>query len=144
MEFSLDYELEADGRWIAEISELPGVMAYGETKRQAGDKVKALALRVLADKIDSESSAGMDHITFFPTVPQWPSVKASHLRLALNNIGWAVKRQTGSHKTLARNGWPDYIFAFHDNEEIGPRMLARVSNVIKMTAGPRQAALSEA
>jgi predicted RNA binding protein YcfA (HicA-like mRNA interferase family) len=38
-----------------------------------------------------------------------------------------VKRQTGSHKVLARPGWPDMVFAFHDGDEIGPRMLARLA-----------------
>ena len=42
-------------------------------------------------------------------------------------IGWTVKRTTGSHRVLARRGWPDVVFAFHDSEEIGPRMLARVA-----------------
>jgi predicted RNase H-like HicB family nuclease/predicted RNA binding protein YcfA (HicA-like mRNA interferase family) len=136
MEFLLEFELEADGRWIAEISELPGVMAYGETQMQASEKAKALALRVLADRIETEGSLpGITDITFFPAMPQWPSVKASRLRLALNNIGWAVKRQDSSHKTLARTGLPDYVFAFHDNEEIGPRMLARVSSVIQRVFG---------
>lgn len=46
---------------------------------------------------------------------------------ALLRRGWSVKRQTGSHKTLAREGWPDLVFAFHDNDEIGPRMLARIA-----------------
>jgi predicted RNA binding protein YcfA (HicA-like mRNA interferase family) len=46
---------------------------------------------------------------------------------ALQRIGWRIKRQTGSHRTLARDGWPDVVFAFHDNEEIGPRMLARIA-----------------
>ena len=46
---------------------------------------------------------------------------------ALLRVGWAVKRETGSHKTLAREGWPDVVFAFHDGEELGPRMLARVA-----------------
>ena len=46
---------------------------------------------------------------------------------ALTKIGWRIKRQSGSHKTLARDGWPDYVYAFHDGEEIGPRMLARIS-----------------
>lgn len=41
--------------------------------------------------------------------------------------GWSIKRQTGSHRTLAREGWPNYTFAFHDGDEIGPRMLARLS-----------------
>jgi len=39
------------------------------------------------------------------------------------------KRQTGSHKILERSNWPDVVFAFHDNEEIGPKMLARVAKV---------------
>jgi predicted RNA binding protein YcfA (HicA-like mRNA interferase family) len=42
-------------------------------------------------------------------------------------IGWSLKRQSGSHRTLARDGWPDYVFAFHDSEELGPRLLARIS-----------------
>jgi predicted RNA binding protein YcfA (HicA-like mRNA interferase family) len=46
---------------------------------------------------------------------------------ALLHIGWEVKRQSGSHRTLAKNGWPDFVFAFHGNEEIGPRMLARIA-----------------
>jgi predicted RNA binding protein YcfA (HicA-like mRNA interferase family) len=46
---------------------------------------------------------------------------------ALHRIGWTLKRQSGSHRTLTRAGWPDYVFAFHDAEEIGPRMLARIA-----------------
>ncbi|MDR2013490.1 MAG: type II toxin-antitoxin system HicA family toxin [Rhodanobacter sp.] len=58
---------------------------------------------------------------------QWPSVHARILLQALFRIGWQVKRQSGSHRVLVRNGFPDYVFAFHDGEEIGPRMLARVA-----------------
>lgn len=58
---------------------------------------------------------------------QWPSLKASRLLAALLKIGWQVKRQSGSHKTLSRPDSPDYVFAFHDGEEIGPKMLARIS-----------------
>jgi predicted RNA binding protein YcfA (HicA-like mRNA interferase family) len=47
---------------------------------------------------------------------------------ALLRIGWSVKRQAGgSHQVLSRPGWPDYVFAFHEGEEIGPRMLARIA-----------------
>jgi len=47
---------------------------------------------------------------------------------ALLRIGWIIKRQSGSHRTLSRPGWPDFVFAFHDNnEELGPRMLARIA-----------------
>jgi len=49
------------------------------------------------------------------------------LLAALLRIGWTVKRQTGSHKVLSRPGDPNYVFAFHDREEIGPRMLARIA-----------------
>ena len=58
---------------------------------------------------------------------QWPSVRARALLQSLLRIGWHVKRQSGSHRTLSREGWPDYVFAFHDGEEVGPRMLARVA-----------------
>ena len=46
---------------------------------------------------------------------------------ALYRIGWQLKRESGSHKTLSRAGSPDFTFAFHDSEEIGPRMLARIA-----------------
>ena len=58
---------------------------------------------------------------------QWPSAKARAVLAALYKIGWRAKRQSGSHKTLERDGWPDYVFAFHEGEEIGPRMLARIA-----------------
>lgn len=57
----------------------------------------------------------------------FPSKKARQVFAALLRIGWTLKRQTGSHKTLSRPGWPDLVFAFHDGEEIGPRMLARLA-----------------
>ncbi|MBF0286007.1 MAG: type II toxin-antitoxin system HicA family toxin [Magnetococcales bacterium] len=57
----------------------------------------------------------------------WPSSKARQVLAALLRIGWRIKRQTGSLRTLEREGWPDVIFAFHDQEEIGPRMLSRLS-----------------
>jgi predicted RNase H-like HicB family nuclease len=48
----IEIDIEMDGRWIAEIEELPGVMAYGETREEAIHKVEALALRVMADKLE--------------------------------------------------------------------------------------------
>jgi predicted RNA binding protein YcfA (HicA-like mRNA interferase family) len=57
----------------------------------------------------------------------WPATRASRVLAALLRIGWSLKRQTGSHKILAREGWPDFVFAFHDRDEIGPRMLARIA-----------------
>jgi predicted RNA binding protein YcfA (HicA-like mRNA interferase family) len=60
-------------------------------------------------------------------VSDWPSTKARRVLAALFRIGWQPKRQSGSHRTLARAGWPDLVFAFHENEEIGPKMLARIA-----------------
>lgn len=57
----------------------------------------------------------------------WPSVKAKKLLSALVAIGWNIKRQSGSHRTLSRPGYQDFIFAFHAGEEIGARMLARIA-----------------
>ena len=57
----------------------------------------------------------------------WPSTRASRVLAALLRIGWQVKRQVGSHATLSRSGWPDYVWAFHEGVEIGPRMLARIA-----------------
>jgi len=58
---------------------------------------------------------------------QWPSAKARRVLAALLRIGWSIKRESSSHKILARPGWPDVVFAFHDKEEIGPKMLARIA-----------------
>lgn len=58
---------------------------------------------------------------------EWRSTKAKRVLAALLRIGWTEKRQTGSHKVLSRSGWPDYVFAFHDKVEIGPKMLARIA-----------------
>ena len=63
----------------------------------------------------------------------WPSTKAKRVLAALERLGWFIKRQSGSHKTLARSGWPDIVFAFHDGEEIGPRMLARLAKHTGLT-----------
>lgn len=63
----------------------------------------------------------------------WGSAKARQVLAALLRLGWAVKRQSGSHKTLARVGWPDFVFAFHDSDEIGPRMLARIAKHTGLT-----------
>jgi len=58
----------------------------------------------------------------------WPSSKGRKVLAALLRIGWSVKRQAGtSHAVLERAGWPDYVWAFGDGEEVGPRMLARVA-----------------
>ena len=65
MNFDIEFEQEEDGRWIAEIPEIPGVLAYGVTPLQAGEKAKALALRVLAERMENEVSLpGINSIAF--------------------------------------------------------------------------------
>jgi predicted RNA binding protein YcfA (HicA-like mRNA interferase family) len=58
---------------------------------------------------------------------QWPSAKAKRVLAALLRIGWNIKRESSSHKILFRQGWPEVVFAFHDKDEIGPKMLARIA-----------------
>ena len=64
---------------------------------------------------------------------KWPSKSAARVLAALLRIGWSVKRQSGSHKTLMGDGWNDYVFAFHDGEEIGPKMLTRIAKKTGLT-----------
>lgn len=59
---------------------------------------------------------------------RWPATRAARVLAALLRIGWTIKREAkGSHRVLARDGWPDVVWAFHDGVEIGPRMLARIA-----------------
>jgi predicted RNA binding protein YcfA (HicA-like mRNA interferase family) len=67
-------------------------------------------------------------------VTTWPAAKARRVLAALMRLGWQLKRQSGSHRTLAREHWPDFVFAFHDDEEIGPRMLARIARRTGLTS----------
>ena len=53
MNFTIDIEKEEDGRWITEVLEINGVMTYGNTREEAINKVKALALRIIADRIEN-------------------------------------------------------------------------------------------
>ena len=64
----------------------------------------------------------------------WPSKKARLILAALSKIGWQIKRQSGSHRTLSREGWPDVVFAFHDDVEIGPKMLAKIAKKTGLTS----------
>ncbi len=57
----------------------------------------------------------------------WPATKARRVLAALGRIGWRVKRQSGAHRLLAREGWPDYESAFHDDDELGRKILSRIA-----------------
>lgn len=63
MNYQIEFEQEDDGRWIAEIPSLPGVMAYGASRTEAESKVEALALRVIADTLERENTT-MTHVGF--------------------------------------------------------------------------------
>lgn len=63
----------------------------------------------------------------------WPSVKVKELLKARLRIGWEVKRTSGSHRVLKREGWEDYVFAFHEGDEIGPVMVSRVAKRTGLT-----------
>jgi len=58
MKFKIEVEQEIDGRWIAEVMDIPGVMVYGENPERAIAKAKALALRVLADRVENDEQPG--------------------------------------------------------------------------------------
>ena len=57
----------------------------------------------------------------------FPATRAKKVFSALLRMGWTLKRQSGSHRILSRKGWPDAVFSFHDGDEIGPKMLARIA-----------------
>ena len=63
--FTIDLEQETDGRWIAEVQELPGVICYGASREAALAKVEALALRVVADQLETgEKVSGLASVAF--------------------------------------------------------------------------------
>lgn len=64
---------------------------------------------------------------------QWSSTKARKVLAALLRIGWSIDRQTGSHIVLIREGYENYVFAFRDSDELGPRMLARIAKKTGLT-----------
>ena len=65
MTFVVELEQEVDGRWIAEVSDLPGAMAYGKSQDEAKARVQALALRVVADRLEhGEAGPDLLHIEF--------------------------------------------------------------------------------
>jgi predicted RNase H-like HicB family nuclease len=65
---TIEVEREDDGRWLADVLDLPGVLAYGQTRHEAVERAQALALRVLADRLEhGESVPGMAQV--FTVVP---------------------------------------------------------------------------
>lgn len=68
MKYSIECEREEDGRWLAEVPELPGAMAYGATAEEAQAKAQVLALRVLAERLEHGEARPVDINFSVPTV----------------------------------------------------------------------------
>ncbi|NGZ07372.1 MAG: type II toxin-antitoxin system HicB family antitoxin [Magnetococcales bacterium] len=64
MHYTIEYEQEMDGRWMAEVMELPGVMAYGRSEEEAIARVEALALRVVAEQLENGETQRTFSISF--------------------------------------------------------------------------------
>jgi predicted RNase H-like HicB family nuclease len=64
MTYTIETELEADGRWIAEVVEIPGALVYGRTESEAVNNAQALALRVVADRLENGESEALADVTF--------------------------------------------------------------------------------
>jgi len=60
-------------------------------------------------------------------VTDWTLTRSSKVFAALLRIGWSVKRQSRSHRTMSHAEWPDFVFAFHSHQELGERMLERLA-----------------
>jgi predicted RNase H-like HicB family nuclease len=64
MNFKVEVDREDDGRWIAEVAELPGVLVYGQSVQEAQAKAQALALRVLADRLENGEAPPFESVSF--------------------------------------------------------------------------------
>jgi predicted RNA binding protein YcfA (HicA-like mRNA interferase family) len=124
--FTIELELEDDGRRLAEVPALPGVLCYDADRGEVAAEVQALALRVIAERLEHRETP-WDFLTS-PSTPREQLARHEGATRArpLTRIGWVVKRQSGSHRALAPE-LANIVFAFHDDDELGPKMLARVS-----------------
>jgi len=112
----VESEREDDGRWIAEVPALPGVLTYGETEAQARARVPGSRT---ANRCRERSPMFLKLHE-----PLAGGKGPAHARSAPED--WLV-HQTTDRRTLQRPGYTDYVFAFHERDEIGPRMLARIA-----------------
>ena len=65
MQLTIEFDREEDGRWIAEVMEFPGALAYGATRDEAAANAQAIALRAIADRLEDEGSGGESFIVAF-------------------------------------------------------------------------------
>jgi predicted RNA binding protein YcfA (HicA-like mRNA interferase family) len=132
MRLTLETEQETDGRWLAEVPELAGVLAYGPTRAAAMAKAEALAFRGACGTVGArQGRADAGKPLHCGGMTRSAAAKARRVLDGLKRIGWRVKRRTGSHRTLEQEGWPDLVFAFHESDEIGPRMSERIAKRVR-------------
>jgi predicted RNase H-like HicB family nuclease len=124
MSLTIITQQESDGRWIAEVPSLKGVMVYGDTREEAIEKVKELGLLVVEDRIEHRESlpAHSGNKSFVVVESSFDHVTPARLPDALLRSGWVVKRETANFKVLSRHDYPDFIFAFGEDERIRVRM----------------------
>jgi predicted RNase H-like HicB family nuclease len=120
MHLTVEFDRETDGRHIAEVLELPGCLAYGRSRTEVESLVRALALHILADQV---TSGERDPDDIADLLFDWSATKARRVLAALKRIGWSEN----SNRSLEREGWGSYTFSFHDDQEIGPVMLAKIA-----------------
>ena len=89
---TIELEREDDGRWLAEVPALSGVLRYGSDRDEALPRVQAFALRVLADRLDHRETAEFLNVVFKSSVSNWPFEQADVCSRALLRIGWSVER----------------------------------------------------
>ena len=137
MRLNVELEQEEDRRWIAEVVDLPGVLAYGDSPDDALRAARALALRVIADRIEhGELDAQADRVGGPPPaidrrlMARWPATKARRVLKALFSIGLGhqAQRPTVPHKILERPGWPEFrLVPSHAGVEIRPSHACQVA-----------------
>jgi predicted RNA binding protein YcfA (HicA-like mRNA interferase family)/predicted RNase H-like HicB family nuclease len=132
MRLTVEFDREADGRWIADVPKLPGVLVYGRSRKEALANAQALAFDVLASDVrhgrrEPRTLMQVQFVARAAWMRRWSAAKARRVLAALLRIGWRVTEQEGSHRRLERDGWEPYTFAFHDRQEIGPVMPAKIA-----------------
>ncbi len=128
MQLTTSLDREVDGRWIAEIPEL-NVLVYGATRQDAIHRAESAARELIPDMIAHCQLPPRGHRSGLQRrrMSVWPSAKARRVFAAPIRLGWRHDHTVGSHKILEREGWPNYRFSFHDSDELGPAILARIS-----------------
>ncbi len=128
MSLTIFIEQENDGQWIAEVPSLNGVLVYGETREEAIEKVKELALNVIDDRIENGESLPTHTKKKEFTIREnvFHSIKSERLLNSLLCGGWKIKRETDLYKVMSREGFPDFVFGFNEGDEIKERVLSRI------------------